>query len=80
MLEGVRIDNLILCASCYEKHHNIELYSDKINSIMWFEMIKCDFCGDQPTIWFTTNVNNFDASTHGCEGTENLKNDHIAPQ
>lgn len=26
------------------------------------------------------NVNNFDASTHGCEGTENLKNDDLPPR
>ena len=40
----------ILCGECYEKYHNIKI--DDVFKYRWIEIIACQFCGSQPTIWF----------------------------
>ncbi len=40
----------ILCAECYKEKHSLdELTAD---DYVWYNLIKCDKCHDQPTIWF----------------------------
>lgn len=40
----------ILCGMCFEEHHDIKI--DDVDKYRWLELIKCEFCGSQPTIWF----------------------------